>query len=332
MGRDVSHVVAIDAGAPDEATLARAAAILRRGGLVAFPTETVYGLGANAVDPAAVAQLYEAKGRPAKNPLIVHVADSPHARRIVDAWPSHAEALAERFWPGPLTLVLPRPPHIPDIVTAGLDTVAIRAPNHPVAQRLIEVSGLPLAAPSANRSGMISPTQAEHVAKSLGERVELILDAGPTAIGIESTVVGLSPPRLLRRGHIRRDEVEAVVGPVLDLTKPASEGSDPDAPPSPGMMLRHYAPEAEVVVVAAGDTAALATAMTPGTGALLRTLTHDGDHVEILPDDPAGFAQGLYAAMHRLDACCSRLVIEAVPEDDGWAAVRDRIERAARPR
>lgn len=330
--RGNGHVVAIDAHEPDEASIARAAAILRRGGLVAFPTETVYGLGANALDPEAVARIFAAKGRPDHNPLIVHVSDRAHAHRVVGSWPDRAEALAERFWPGPLTLVLPRPPHIPNIVTAGLDTVAVRAPAHPVAQKLIEVSGLPLAAPSANRSGAISPTRAEHVLASLGADVDLILDAGPTEVGIESTVVGLSPPRLLRRGHVGRAELEAVVGPLLDLTAPDAGGAELTAPPSPGMALRHYAPDAEVVLIADGDAGALARALRPGDGAILRTLTADAEHVELLGDDPPRYAQQLYAAMHRLDALCPRIVIESVPIDEAWAAVRDRLERAARPR
>lgn len=328
------HVVAIDPLEPDEGILGRAADVLRGGGLVAFPTETVYGLGVNALDPEAVARLYAAKGRPGHNPLIVHLSDRAHAQRLLgssaESWPDHAEALAERFWPGPFTLVLPRPPHIPDIVTAGLDSVAVRVPDHPVARKLIEISGLPLAAPSANRSGAISPTRAEHVRASLGDAVDLILDAGPTHVGIESTVVGLSPPRLLRRGHVGRAAIESIVGPVVDLTTAAE--TDPTTPPSPGMALRHYAPEAEVVLVAAGDEHALARAMQPGAGAILRSLTSDAEHVVILADDPEGYARQLYAAMHRLDARCTTLVIEAVPDDEDWAAVRDRIERAARPR
>jgi len=322
----LTQVVAIDAHEPDEDTLSRAAAILRRGGLVAFPTETVYGLGANALDPEAVARIFEAKGRPAHNPLIVHVADRAHARRVIGAWPPDADALAERFWPGPLTLVVSRPAHIPDIVAAGLDTVAVRAPAHRVAQRLIEVAGLPLAAPSANRSGAISPTRADHVLRGLDGRIDLVLDAGPTEVGIESTVVGLSPPRLLRRGHIDRSAIESVVGPVLDLTA----GGEP-RPESPGMSRRHYAPDAEVVVIAEGDAEGLRTALARGgrTGALLRSLEAAGEHVLTLPDDPVAYARGLYAALHRLDVACDRLVIEAVPDDEAWSAVRDRLERAA---
>ena len=224
--------------------------------------------------------------------------------------------------------MVPCPAHIPDIVTAGLDTVALRVPNHAVARRLIEISGLPLAAPSANRSGAISPTRAEHVLRSLQGNVEMILDAGPTNVGIESTVVGLSPPRLLRRGHVSRNAIETILGPLQDLT--SIDEADPAAPASPGMALRHYAPDAEVVLVAPGDADALAKAMGPDTGALLRSLTSDAEHVEVLPDDPEGYARGLYAALHRLDRTCNRLVIESVPDDEAWAAIRDRLERAAR--
>src|SRR4051812_9912806 len=179
------RVIQVDADAPG-AAVREAANVLRGGGLVAFPTETVYGLGAHALDPAAVARIYEAKGRPAYNPLIVHVATIDAARGLSSAWPDAAERLAERFWPGPLTLVVPRSAGIPQAVSAGLDTVGIRIPAHPVAHALLEAAGIPLAAPSANRSTGVSPTTAEHVRRSLGERVDLILDGGPAPVGIES--------------------------------------------------------------------------------------------------------------------------------------------------
>src|SRR4051812_20749755 len=185
------RVIQVDADAPG-AAVREAAAVLRDGGLVAFPTETVYGLGARALDPASVARIYEAKGRPSYNPLIVHVATVDAARALSSAWPEAADRLAERFWPGPLTLVVPRAPVIPDAVSAGLDTVGVRIPGHPVAHALLEAAGIPVAAPSANRSMGVSPTTAEHVRRSLGGRVDLILDGGPCPVGIESTVLSLA--------------------------------------------------------------------------------------------------------------------------------------------
>ncbi len=206
----------VDPQRPDEATIARAAEILRGGGLVAFPTETVYGLGANALDPAAVDRIYAAKGRPSFNPLIVHVADADHVLDVAAAWPDNAERLARAFWPGPLTLVLPKRPEVPSSVTAGLDTVAVRVPSHPVARALLVAAGIPIAAPSANRSSEVSPTTGAHVEKSLGDAVDLILDAGPTLVGIESTVVDLTfdPPAILRPGIITREDLALVIGEI----------------------------------------------------------------------------------------------------------------------
>ena len=209
-------IIAVSPTSPEAATIARAAALLGQGRLVCFPTETVYGLGANALDPAAVNRIYEAKGRPAHNPLIVHVADAAAAQRLVTAWPEAAERLAAKWWPGPLTLVLPKSREVPTEVTAGLGTVAIRVPAHPVALALLKAAGVPVAAPSANRSGELSPTTAEHVQRSLGDLVPMILDAGPTTVGIESTVIDLSDraPVLLRPGMVTREEIEALIGPV----------------------------------------------------------------------------------------------------------------------
>src|SRR5690242_6187855 len=228
----------------DAAALARAAAVLRGGGLVAFPTETVYGLGANALDPAAVARIFAAKGRPATNPLIVHVAEAAEAVRVAAAWPEAAARLAERFWPGPLTLVLPRRDTVPDAVTAGGPTVAVRVPAHPVARALIRAAGVPVAAPSANRSTQVSPTRAAHVLTGLDGRIDLLLDGGPTAGGLESTVLAVtaSPPRLLRRGLVRPGEIEAVVG-ALARSGPVAAATG-QVLPSPGMLGRHYAPRA----------------------------------------------------------------------------------------
>ena len=331
-------LVQISAEAPDAMVLARAAELLRSGQLVAFPTETVYGLGANALDPGAVARIFGAKGRPAYNPLIVHVADVSTAQRLVTHWPESATRLAARWWPGPLTLVLPKTPEIPDLVTAGLPTVALRIPSHPVALALLRAAGLPLAAPSANRSGEVSPTTAAHVARSLGSRVPLILDGGPTSVGIESTVVDLSgaTPVLLRPGMITREELAEILGPVALADRAADAGG---ARPSPGMLDRHYAPRARLVVYeGAEDRVALqAIADCRATGgrsaALVRGAAPAGvHHVERMPADPAAYARELYGALHRVDGEGAALIlVERPPADPTWGGVRDRLERAARP-
>jgi len=318
---------------PSPETIARAAALLREGRLVAFPTETVYGLGANALDPAAVARVFEAKGRPDWNPLIVHVPDADAARSLAARWPVAADRLAERFWPGPLTLVVPKRPNVPDAVTAGLGAVALRVPAHPVALAILRAAGVPVAAPSANRSGGISPTTAEHVRKSLGDRVDLIVDGGPTAVGIESAVVDLTGarPALLRPGRIPLDQLESVIGPI------AAGGRVAAGVPrhSPGQAERHYAPRARLLLVATAAEAsrAIEEARARGgrTGALVRRLgAPEADAIVRLPDDPAGCAEGLYAALHALDdAGCDVIVAEVVPDGAEWAGVRDRLRRAA---
>jgi L-threonylcarbamoyladenylate synthase len=230
---------------------------VRAGGLVAFPTETVYGLGADALDPAAVRRIFEAKGRPAFNPVIVHVADIEHAKRLTRRWPATATRLANHFWPGPLTLVLPKDISVPDIVTAGLDAVGIRVPAHPVALALIRAADIPVAAPSANRFTQLSPTTADHVAQALGDRVDILLDSGPAQVGIESTVVDLTGavPRLLRPGMLSRAQLEAVVGPLRqDDAEPSG-----DAPRlSPGQVERHYAPRAALELLTRAQLEALA--------------------------------------------------------------------------
>ena len=327
-------VLPVDPDHPDPDAIARAAAILREGGLVAFPTETVYGLGAHALDERAVRRIFEAKGRPSYNPLIVHVAELEDARALVSAWPDRAQQLAEVFWPGPLTLVLPRDARVPDVVTAGLDTVAVRIPAHPVALALLAAARLPVAAPSANPFTGVSPTTAAHVARALGDRVDLVLDGGPTSVGIESTVLALGDDEatLLRPGIVSEEQLVAVVGP---LRRPAPAAA-PDAPrPSPGMTGRHYAPRAEVRLTA--DAEELARLAREGTrsgrivGALLRTpIAVDATHVVNLPDEPAAYAQRLYATLHALDEVgCELLVVQQVPETGAWAGVRDRLERAA---
>jgi L-threonylcarbamoyladenylate synthase len=333
-------LLSVDPLRPDPEVLGRAAEVLHRGGLVAFPTETVYGLGAHALDRAAVRRIFAAKGRPSFNPLIVHVHDTEQLPRLVAAWPPAAQRLAAAFWPGPLTLVLPKREVVPDLVTAGLETVAVRIPAHPVALALLRAAALPIAAPSANRYTEVSPTTAQHVQKGLGERVDLILDGGPTHVGIESTVLDLSgsQPRLLRPGSISAREIAALIGPLATPGSPPAGSTPSDAPrPSPGLVGRHYAPRARLHLFDPADrdsAAALARdAALRGrrVGALLLApLEAPIDHPVPMPDDPRDYAARLYAALHSLDDLhCDLVLVEAVPDTPGWAGIRDRLTRAA---
>jgi L-threonylcarbamoyladenylate synthase len=278
--------------------------------LVAFPTETVYGLGANALDPTAVEKIYVAKGRPADSPLIVHVDSIEMARSLAREWPEKAEKLARRFWPGPLTLVLPKRPHVPDELTAGLDTVGIRVPANPIALALIKEAGLPVAAPSANRFSELSPTTAEHVRVAIGDRVAMVLDGGRTTVGIESTVLSLAGPEaiLLRPGMVSQAEIEEVIGTVR--VQPEVSGL---AHPSPGMHRRHYSPKTPLILVRPGQ---------PPSG---------GHGVRVqMPTDPSQYAAVLYEKLHQADSeNWDWIEIELPPEDPEWAAIRDRLERAA---
>jgi L-threonylcarbamoyladenylate synthase len=339
----------VDPQRPDEATIARAAEILRGGGLVAFPTETVYGLGANALDPAAVDRIYAAKGRPSFNPLIVHVADADQVRDVAAAWPDNAERLARAFWPGPLTLVLPKRPEVPSSVTAGLDTVAVRVPSHPVARALLVAARIPIAAPSANRSTEVSPTTGAHVEKSLGDAVDLILDAGPTLVGIESTVVDLTDelPVVLRPGIITREDLARVIGEIgrvivefrpRQQPEPSPTSADAvDAPRrSPGMLHRHYAPRASLVLVDSERVSRLIDEEAragKSVGAILirRGASPSAARRAIeLGDDPTRYAAGLYAALHDLDdAGVDVIVVERPPYRPEWQAVLDRLTRGA---
>lgn len=333
-------VIPVDPRAPDPEALRAAADVLRAGGLVAFPTETVYGLGAAALDPAAVQRIFLAKGRPASNPLIVHVPDVRAARGLAARWPESAERLAARWWPGPLTLVVPKAPHVPDVVTAGLPSVALRVPAHPVALALLRTAGIPIAAPSANRFTRLSPTTAAHVAKGLGDRVELILDGGPTAVGIESTVVGLTGanPVLLRPGAITREELEAVLGTAV--LSPSDVPEEGDAPrPSPGMHAVHYAPRARllrfppVAREAAEAEARRAVGRGERVGALLlgsaQRFAAPLEGRVHMPMDAAGYARELYDRLHALDdAGCTLILVEEPPDEPAWAGVRDRLQRA----
>jgi L-threonylcarbamoyladenylate synthase len=323
--------------ASDAAAVAEAARLLRDGGLVAFPTETVYGLGADALAANAVARIFAAKGRPASNPLIVHVADVAAARELAREWPAVAETLAARFWPGPLTLVVPKAGVVPDIVTAGGATVGLRVPSHPVALALLRAAGVPVAAPSANRSEEVSPTTAAHVAESLrGARVDLILDAGPTEIGLESTVVDctVSPPRLLRPGRVTAAMLRAALGQIAgDRAVEVEEERPPQGPArSPGLRKRHYAPRVPLVVVPPG---AAKDALRDGDAFLARKASATPGTVRVLrmPLDAAGYAARLYAALREMDraAGVTRIVVEEPPQNDAWAAVHDRLRRAGAP-
>jgi L-threonylcarbamoyladenylate synthase len=308
-----TQLLRVDLAAPDADAVAQAAAVLRSGGLVAFPTETVYGLGANALDAEAVTRIFTAKGRPATNPVIVHVADVADVATVSTAWPASAAALAERFLPGPLTLVLPRGPAVPDVVTAGGPTVAVRCPSHPVARALIRAAGVPVAAPSANRSTELSPTRAEHVMKGLDGRINLVLDGGPCPGGIESTVVDVTGEqvRLLRPGLVTAPMVVAVVGPLGECRSEAGVAR------SPGQQLKHYAPRTPIRLI------------TPG----VVLPAEDGVNVlSGMPSDPMAFAAVLYAKLHELDGKgFARIVIELPPDTAEWAGVRDRLIRAASP-
>ncbi len=333
------RLLTVSPAAPDPALVAEAAHVLRAGGLVAFPTETVYGLGAHALDAAAVQRIFAAKGRPSFNPLIAHVPDVDGARALTTAWPDAAERLARAFWPGPVTLVLPKRAHVPDVLTAGLPAVAVRVPAHPVALALLRAAAVPVAAPSANRFTELSPTTAQHVRKALGDRVDVILDGGAASVGIESTVVDLTGarPTLLRPGTVSAAALAEVLG---DLPQPAPLPGRADAPrPAPGMVERHYAPRATVWLFDASARDAMAArlareAAATRAGALLLS-PWDARPAPALPlpmpDDPAAYAQRLYAALHQLDdAGCAVVLVERPPDTPAWQGVRDRIERASR--
>jgi L-threonylcarbamoyladenylate synthase len=326
-----TRVLPIDPNDPDPNAVRLAAAAIRDGGLVAFPTETVYGLGANALDPAAVRAVFEAKGRPPGNPLIVHVADQRMCGRVVAAWPEPARLLAARFWPGPLTLILPKGPTVPLEVTGGGATVGIRVPGHPVALALIREADVPLAAPSANPSSQVSSTRAEHVWAGLDGRVDLILDGGPTPNGIESTVLDLTsdPPVLLRPGPISRSALEQVIGPVHG----GRVGPAVGPLPSPGLLPRHYAPRTPVELFPTVADAEARAAELRATGARVALVSIAGDSgadVVSMPADPTGYAARLYDVFHDLDARgLGRILVELPPDSDAWQAVRDRLTRAA---
>ncbi len=308
---------------PSPAEIEHAASLLRAGKLVAFPTETVYGLGANALDAVAVARVFEAKGRPSTSPIIVHVSNREMVRAVAAEWPPMAQILAQRFWPGPLTLVLKKQAAIPALVTAGLDTVGVRMPAHPVALTLIEAAQIPIAAPSANRFTYLSPTTAEHVRLGLGDRVDYILDGGPCAVGIESTVLSLADGAvLLRPGAVLRQQIEAVIGPVTVQTEAPSE-----AHPSPGMHPRHYSPRTKLLLVRGGEVPQ------EGNGAYLqlhRSPKREVREIVLMPADAAEYAAKLYRTLHELDSRNYDWIAVDTPDDaPEWEAIRDRLRRAA---
>ena len=300
---------------PEE--IQKAAEIIRAGGLVVFPTETVYGLGANALDAAAVRRIYALKGRPATSPLIVHIGSIDQAREYAAEWPEDAERLARAYWPGPLTLVVPKKATIPDEVTAGLGTVGLRMPRHPVALELLRAAGVPIAAPSANRFTQLSPTTAQHVREAFGDETPFLLDGGPCEVGLESTVIAVTSNGLevLRPGMALVDEAVAVT----------EDGTDADAHRAPGQHRRHYSPRTRVLLVSHGH-------LPPhGRGAYLWiTRAVSAPHTVQMPADPEVYAAQLYSRLHELDRDgMDWIAVEFPPDTPEWAAIRDRLTRAA---
>jgi L-threonylcarbamoyladenylate synthase len=313
----------IDARLP----IREAVAVLKRGGLVAFPTETVYGLGADASDPAAVARIYRIKGRPAGHPVIVHIGDVGQLERWARDIPEHASKLAARFWPGPLTLVLKRVFGIGDYLTGGEDTIGLRVPGHPVALELLRQFGGGIAAPSANKFGRISPTTAEHVRNDLGDEVDLILDGGPCEIGIESTIIDLSRDRavLLRPGRVSTGDIAATLGA-------SPEPRDRGAPRAPGSLESHYAPRKPLRLVAADQWDEGVRGAWQNCAVLCFRARPVGERYAMWIrtfTDPRRYARDLYSNLRALDASgCDEILVEEPPASAEWAAVRDRLARA----
>jgi L-threonylcarbamoyladenylate synthase len=332
------RLIAVDPRNPGASAVAEAARVLRSGGLVAFPTETVYGLGALALDERAVARVYDAKGRPRHHPLIAHVATPDQARALARSWPATAARLASALWPGPLTLVVDRATHVPAAVAGGASSIALRVPSHPIALALIAAAGGPVAAPSANRYQGLSPTTAAHVMKQLGDRVDLVLDGGPCDAGIESTVVDVrvDPPRVLRPGALG---IAALLAIAPDLRERPADPDASEARASPGMDARHYAPRAPLRIAPTGEAAvSMARSLSEREGRPAGLVVRDpvagdlppGLVLRVLPGEAIDYARLLYSALHDLDdAGVCAIVVQAVPDDAEWWAVADRLARGS---
>lgn len=331
MGEETNHVISAILSASDAESIRRAGRIIKAGGLVAFPTETVYGLGCDAMNADAAAKVFEAKQRPQFDPLIIHIADHKQLEMVIDSLPSLGQRLIDAFWPGPLTLVLPKQPAIPDLITAGLSTVAVRMPNHRVAQTLIREAGTPIAAPSANLFGYVSPTTAQHVADGLGNRVDLILDGGPCPVGVESTIVSLAGPQpeLLRPGSITIEQLSSIIG---SIRRSLSVNHTPIAP---GQLSRHYATQTPLTILAsAGARPILKDGVRAGL--LIHSHPRDTDDrfapVEVLSStgDLREAARHLFAALRRLDSLgLDRIYAEPCQEEGLGVAIMDRLRRCA---
>lgn len=335
----VTKILRVDAAKLDAGILANAADAIRSGKLVAFPTETVYGLGANALDGRAVERIFVAKSRPAANPLIVHVADAEAAQSLAAEWSDDAARLAAAFWPGPLSIVVPKRPIVPSNVTAGGATVAIRVPAHPVAIALLKAARVPIAAPSANRSNHVSPTRAEHVLDDLAGQVDLVIDGGPCSGGLESTVIDLSTatPCVLRQGLVTAEQLEEVLGRPIGRGAPAA-----DVLRSPGMLERHYAPAVPLTVV---EPSEVAQEIERAAGSSEKTkdapmgwlslgppcVSTDRNVLVVeMPIDATAYAQRLYAALRELEhAAVTSIVVTRPPTTTEWSAIHDRLRRAA---
>ena len=314
-----------------EQDIEKAALVLRQGGLVAFPTETVYGLGADASNPSALKKIFAAKGRPADHPLIVHIADMSEVKKWVSEVPRAAWLLAEKFWPGPLTIVFKRAPHVSDLISGGQDSIGLRVPSHPVAQKLLRAFGGGIAAPSANKFGRLSPTAAEHVRQELGAAVDMVLDGGDCEVGIESTIVDLTreTPAILRPGRISAQQISDAL-----LAQLGENGID--RPRVSGSLASHYAPRLPLKLVHPDLTESYVRQQ---GGTAIAVLARRGRPREsraalwqVAPEQPEDFARQLYAALRQLDdSGCRMIVVEEPPPSPEWVAVRDRLVRAATP-
>lgn len=325
-----TKVLTVDPESPDSEVLDRAAEAIREGKLVAFPTETVYGLGADALSSSAVEQIFRAKGRPATNPLIVHVADVEQARELSASWPAAAQRLADKFWPGPLTMVVRRSEIVSDTVCAGLETVALRMPAHPVARALIRRAERPVAAPSANRYTEVSPTTADHVLRGLDGRIDVVVDAGPTSVGLESTLVSVvdNPVEILRPGMIGR----RVLAGVVDVEEASRVVVDEtQTRPSPGMSKRHYSPAVSMRIVESAEFQRLRKRGEKTTGFIgfVEAFGDADEAVIAMPSTPRDYARRLYGVLHDLEERgVDEIVVEEPPDGDEWTAIRDRLRRA----